>query len=541
DHLKERAELLINSLIRSYNKESKDDGTKLAVATSDFINERLKLIENDLKNVDKNLADYKTANKLNNTEMESGAFLQNALTVDQEVVELNAQLEVAEHLIKTLEQSTTVLLPSNVGIQDPALTSAINSYNQLVLEKQEYSKSMREDNPAMITLNQNIANIKEGIQGSLSLYRSNLTSSLKIVNNKKSNLNEKLQQLPAQELGFRNIARQQQIVEAIYLFLLQKREEAEIKASATVDVLKVVDEAYGTNIPVTPKRNIIYLGSFLVGLFIPFAILNLKFILNNTIKDKTDFKEVFNGAFLGDIPTSPDVIINDNDRSSLAESFRIIRSNLNFILPKNNDSKVIYITSTVAGEGKTFTAVNLSQILSLTKKKVILVGADVRAPKILDYLDLSNNKRKQGLTDFIINEQLKTTDIIMREPGNYAFDVLSAGSLPPNPSELLMDERFSLLLQELKNTYDFVIVDTAPVGMVSDTVIIAEHADATLFVARSNFLDKRLTGVLEDMYVNKKLKNIALLINDVDYNRGYRYGYGYGYGETKKKKWWQRK
>src|SRR5690606_4072561 len=159
DHLKGRAELLINSLIGLYNEESKEDGTKLSVATSDFINERLKLIEGDLKNVDKDLADYKTANKLNNTEMESGAFLQNALTVDQEVVELNAQLQVAEHLIKTLTQNTAVLLPSNVGIQDPALTSAINSYNQLVLEKQEYSKSMREDNPAMITLNQNIANV----------------------------------------------------------------------------------------------------------------------------------------------------------------------------------------------------------------------------------------------------------------------------------------------------------------------------------------------------------------------------------------------
>src|SRR5690606_33166454 len=255
DHLKGRAELLINSLIGLYNEESKEDGTKLSVATSDFINERLKLIEGDLKNVDKDLADYKTANKLNNTEMESGAFLQNALTVDQEVVELNAQLQVAEHLIKTLKQNTAVLLPSNVGIQDPALTSAINSYNQLVLEKQEYSKSMREDNPAMITLNQNIANVKEGIQGSLSLYRNNLQSSLKIVNTKKSTLNDKLSRLPAQELGFRNIARQQQIVESIYLFLLQKREEAEIKASATVDVLKVVDDAYGTNIPVTPKKN----------------------------------------------------------------------------------------------------------------------------------------------------------------------------------------------------------------------------------------------------------------------------------------------
>lgn len=542
DNLKDRAVLIVNSLIYNYNQDSKEDGSKLAEATSAFINERLDLISADLKNVDKNLADYKTTNKLNNTEMESGAFLQDVMAVDKQVVELSAQLQVAQHLIATLQGNKNVLLPSNVGIQDPALSTAISNYNQLVLEKQEYAKSMRNDNPAMETLNKNIADVREGIQGSLRLYQNNLQSSLKIITDKKGTINEKLTKLPAQELGFRNIARQQQIVEAIYLFLLEKREEAEIKSSATVDVVKIVDNAYGSDLPVNPKSNFIYLIALLLGVLVPFGIIYVKLMLNNTIKDKTDFKGIFDGAFLGDIPTSEETIIAQNDRSSLAEAFRIIRSNLNFVLPKITGGKAIFVTSTVSGEGKTFTAVNLAQILALTKKKVVLLGADVRAPKVLEYLNLDKDIYRQGLTDLIVNEQLNLEQVLAVKPNGYLFDVVPSGSVPPNPSELLMDEKMEALITELKSMYDYVIVDTAPVGMVSDTQIIADNADATLYIARSNYLDKRLTSILQDMQSNKKLKNIALIINDVDYNRGYGYGYGYGYGDAfAKKKWYKRR
>lgn len=366
------------------------------------------------------------------------------------------------------------------------------------------------------------------------MYVRNLQASLSLLQNTEGGLNNKLKKLPKQERGFRNIARQQQIVEAIYLFLLQKREEAEIRATATTDTLKIVDEAYSTNTPVTPKNSSVYFWSILLGFFIPFTLLFLKFLLSNTIKDKKDFTGIYSGPFLGDIPTSDDEITGSNDRSGLAESLRIIRSNLNFILPKTTYGKVIYVTSTLPGEGKTFTAVNLAQILALTKKTVIVLGADVRVPKILDYLNLP--VKNIGLTTLLANHDIDVNTVILKQPENYLFDILPAGIIPPNPAELLMDERFKEIVTELKNRYDYVIVDTAPVGMVSDTQIIAEYADATLFIARSNFLDKRLTTVLQDMYLNKKLKNIGLIINDVNYNKGYGYGYGYGYEYSDRKK-----
>lgn len=534
DNIKERAILIVNSLINSYSLESKEDESKLAEATASFINERLQLITSDLENVDKNLEDYKTKNNLNNTETEAVMFLTDALAADKEVVTQGAQLQIAQHLQQTLQNNKNSLLPSNIGIQDAALSETISNYNQLVLEQQQYSKSMTPNNPTMVTLLKNIEDLRINILSSLKMYVRNLQASLNLLQNTEGGLNNKLKKLPKQERGFRNIARQQQIVEAIYLFLLQKREEAEIRATATIDTLKIVDEAYTTNTPVTPKNSSVYFWSILLGFFVPFTLLFLKFLLSNTIKDKKDFNGIYSGPFLGDIPTSDDEITGSNDRSGLAESLRIIRSNLNFILPKTTYGKVIYVTSTLPGEGKTFTAVNLAQILALTKKTVIVLGADVRVPKILDYLNLT--VKNMGLTTLLANHDVDVNTVILKQPENYLFDILPAGIIPPNPAELLMDERFKEIVTELKNRYDYVIVDTAPVGMVSDTQIIAEYADATLFIARSNYLDKRLTTVLQDMYLNKKLKNIGLIINDVNYNKGYGYGYGYGYEYSDRKK-----
>jgi len=534
DNIKERAILIVNSLINSYSLESKEDESKLAEATASFINERLQLITSDLENVDKNLEDYKTKNNLNNTETEGVMFLTDALAADKEVVTQGAQLQIAQHLQQTLQNNKNSLLPSNIGIQDAALSETISNYNQLVLEQQQYSKSMTPNNPTMVTLLKNIDDLRINILSSLKMYVRNLQASLNLLQNTEGGLKNKLKKLPKQERGFRNIARQQQIVEAIYLFLLQKREEAEIRATATIDTLKIVDEAYTTNTPVTPKNSSVYFWSILLGFFVPFTLLFLKFLLSNTIKDKKDFNGIYYGPFLGDIPTSDDEITGSNDRSGLAESLRIIRSNLNFILPKTTYGKVIYVTSTLPGEGKTFTAVNLAQILALTKKTVIVLGADVRVPKILDYLNLT--VKNMGLTTLLANHDVDVNTVILKQPENYLFDILPAGIIPPNPAELLMDERFKEIVTELKNRYDYVIVDTAPVGMVSDTQIIAEYADATLFIARSNYLDKRLTTVLQDMYLNKKLKNIGLIINDVNYNKGYGYGYGYGYEYSDRKK-----
>lgn len=533
----ERGKLFINHLIEAYNNDVQTDNQKLAKATTEFINNRLNIISNDLEGVDKNMEQFKSSNKITNAEAEANLFLNNAFSIDKEVTTFSAQLDIARHLTNTLSQNKSVLLPSNIGIQDAALSTAINNYNTLVLEKQELSKSMKDNNPSMATLNQNILDSKENIKSSVQLYERNLQMQLQTVESKRGESTSKLAQLPKQESGLRKIARQQQIVESIYLYLLEKREEAEIKSSASVDVIKIIDLAYADQVPVAPKKQIILLGAFLLGCILPLGIIFVYFKLNNTVKDKKEIGEIFSGAILGEVPKSENTMITFDDRSSLAESFRIIRSNLSFVLPKHDKGKVIYITSTLSGEGKTFTAVNLLKILSLTQKKTLLIGADVRSPKILSYLGLhEGGAHPKGLTDLLADDLLKTDEVLWKQPANYLFDVLPAGTIPPNPSELLMNHRYEQLIQEMKEIYDYIIVDTAPVGMVGDTQIIAEHADATLYVIRANYLDRRMLPIFKDMFTQKKLKNMAVIVNDVDHNKGYGYGYGYGYGNDQPNK-----
>ena len=535
DNIKQRGVLIINSIIKNYNYENIENGSKLAKATAKFINDRLELINIDLEQVDKNLQNYKVANSINNTEAEVGIYLNDVIGIDSQIIDYTAQLQTAQHLTSTLANNKNNLLPSNIGIQDAALSNAINNFNLLVLERQDYSKSMRIENPVMEALQNNINDSRTSILSSLLLYQNNIQSALDIVQEKKNNLNSSLSNLPEKERGFRDIARQQQIVESIYLFLLEKREEAEIRSAASIDNVIIVDDAYPKPIPVSPKKNIIYLGAFMLGIVIPFGAIQISSLLNNKIKDRSDFQKVFNGAFLGDVPRSKNKMIQGHDRSNLAEAMRIIRTNLNFILPKNDDCKVIYITSSIAGEGKTFFSVNLTQLLALAKKKVIVIGGDIRKPRLLQALNIDHQYTK-GLSDLLAEPKLCLQDVVLRKPSGLLFDVLSSGTVPPNPAELLMEPKYNSIIEELKKEYDFIIVDTAPIGMVSDTQIIADAADATIFIARSNYLDKRMTTLLQDAYLNKKLKNIALVINDLDYDRGFGYGYGYGYGYEEKEK-----
>src|SRR5690606_13795464 len=275
---------------------------------------------------------------------------------------------------------------------------------------------------------------------SLDNYRSTLQLSLNSGQNKKNEIENRLSMAPRQELGFRDIARQQQTIEAIYLFLLQKREENEIKAAARPDILKVIDNAYGSDIPVAPKKAIILLGALIAGLLVPFAILYLKFLLDNKIHSRRDIEDKFAAPILGELPTSDEPIVQENDRSSLAEAFRILRTNITFMLGPKKDTAVIFVTSTTSGEGKSFVSTNLSRILSMSGKRVLLVGADIRSPKVLDYLGLSYLQHTNvGITQFLINPDMDIDNIIIKKPEGYDFDIIYSGYVAPNPAELLMN------------------------------------------------------------------------------------------------------
>ena len=528
---------IIDDLIITYNSDLVNDNHKLTEATSKFINSRLEIVTNDLRGVDKNLEQYKVSNNITDVTSEANIFLESAADNDKKLLESSTQLQLVDYMNSTLNSAKSDLLPSNIGLEDKSISSEIASYNELVLAKEDMLKSVTNEHPNVIKLQEQISDIKRNLKNSLRLYRNNTQTTLNSIQNKQNQIVSKIQKVPSQERGFRDISRQQQIVEALYLFLLQKREENEIKAAATPENIKVIDYAYDNKIPVSPKKNIILLGALMLGIIVPFVLIYIYKLLNNNVNSKEDVENAVGAPIAGQVPKSETSIIEHNDNSSVAEAFRILRTNVNFLMKNSKESQCIYVTSTTSGEGKTFVATNLAQILTMSGKSVLLIGADIRSPKVLDYLNIADQYRhRYGVTEYLISEDVKMEEIIIKKPDNYKFDVIYSGQIAPNPSELLMNGRFDDIVNYGKQHYDYVLVDTAPVSLVTDTLLIADDADLTMYVVRANYLDKRMLAIPRDLYKENRLKNMTMVVNDVDFTKGY--GYGYGYGENHNNQSW---
>ena len=373
---------------------------------------------------------------------------------------------------------------------------------------------------------------------SLQRLQSNLEIKRNNLNNQDNMLAGKKRAVPTLERQFRVIDRQQRVKEELYLYLLQKREETALSLAATENNAKVIDAARASVTPVSPKKMMILLIAVIIGLLIPFVVIYLNDLLNTKIKTRLELDKRLQIPFLGDIPRSEshEEMMNTNSRSSSAEAIRIVRTNLEFMLSKvaPGRAKTVFVTSTIPGEGKTFVSVNVAGTIALSGKKVLLVGLDVRNPKLAEYLPIN----PKGVTNYLSGKENNLKDLITPLKNYKNFDVLSSGIIPPNPVELLMDDRITKMFDELKSLYDYIIVDTAPVSLVTDTILVANNADAFIYVVRANYLDRRMLRVPEMFYNEKKLPNMSMVLNDTKLtNKGYGYGYGYGYGneqETKK-------
>src|SRR5690606_26684480 len=392
-----------------------------------------------------------------------------------------------------------------------------------------------------IQLEQQIRSLKSNLVASL---KRNL-SSLQIIRNdykrQESEMQSKLSQVPRQEREFRIIDRKQKVKEALYLFLLQKREETNITLAATDLNAKVIDKAIATDKPVAPKTMIVLLAALILGALIPFIVIYIQNLLDTKIKTRFDITDNSNIPFLGDIPTSEtsDQLMELSSRSSAAEAIRSVRTNLDFILSDKNEDecKVIFLTSTISGEGKTFVSANLAAIFSLSEKKVLLMGLDLRNPKIYEYIKVI----LLGVSNYITSNGKSLDDYIIPVGGYKNFDVLSSGSIPPNPTEILMNKKIKDIFDQLKTQYDYIIVDTAPVSLVTDTLLISKYADATIYVVRANKIDKEMLRIPNELYRENKLSKLTLVLNDSDVTKGYGYGYGYGYGsKIEDKPFWKR-
>lgn len=544
--LPDKAADIVNNLIKQHNLDAIEDKNEVSKNTASFINERIKYITMELSDVEGEAEQFKTKNKLTDISSEAELFLKTGSQSEMSQVEAGMQLQLVEYMSEDLSKRTNPaeFIPSNLGLQDVSIAETIAAYNKLVQERNRVLKNAGEKNPLVESMDVQLLGMKASLKESLDNLKTSLTIRIRELNKQEGGINSKIASVPKYEREYRIIQRQQQIKEALYLYLLQKREETNIALAVTVSNAKIIDAAHSNGNMVAPKRKVIYMLSLLAGVLLPVLIFYLADLLDTRVHGRKDVDKL-KLPFLGDIPLSDEknkIVVSRDSNSGIAEAFRLLRTNVDFMLGSDRASgKTVFVTSTIGKEGKSFVALNLGASLAISGKKVLLLGMDLRAPKILKYLNLED---KKGLTDLIMSGSMQPASYIFRPKEMEGLDILPSGSIPPNPAELLMNPGIKELFGLLRQQYDYIVVDTAPVGMVTDTLLLNAYADAFVYVVRANYLDKRLLSIAETAFREKRLSNMAVLINGSDHTKGYGYGYGYGgygYGGDKPRRWWQRK
>ncbi|ROI00547.1 GumC family protein [Chryseobacterium daecheongense] len=542
----EKAEDVLKRLAIDYNRDASLDKNSEAQKTADFIEDRIRIIARELGEVENQKENFKVENKIADIASEAEISLQSISHGKQEQLENESQLELVNSLLGYMNnQNSYQVLPLNVGLTNPDTSSNIALFNQLVIERNRLLENSTPANPVVQDVTKQINSMRSSIVSSLQKTLSGLQIKRNNLLNEQNKVAGRISKIPLQEKLFRSIERQQNIKEQLYLLLLQKREEAAISLAIAAPKARVVDDPLTSGIPVSPKRQIIYLAALLVGLLIPLGIIYLIELFNNRIKSKKDLEKLLQGGtVIGELPRigndQPD-IVQVNDLSPMAEAFRILITNMNFMLPKNKKGHVVFVTSSVKGEGKTFTSVNLALTLATPRKKVIIIGSDIRNPQLQRY----NESRKglKGITEYMYDQEIKADEIIHRSTFNPHCDVIYSGSIAPNPTDLLSNGRYQELVESLKDRYDYIVLDTAPLMLVTDSFLIVDTADVVVYVVRSEYTPKDLIDFANKQIYEGKIKNVGFVLNDVSNTEGgygYNYGYGYGYSAKEKQSWWKK-
>lgn len=519
----ERGKDFLNTLVSLYNERGLEQKNLEAEKTAKFIDERLGIISGELYSVEKEIENYKIENKVINVGSDAAAAYQRkeAYAETQLQAELNENIEkLIDDFINNPDNKNSLLI-STSGI----VGEAINRYNNLLISRRELLRTAKENNPAVKRLDDQIDLAWKNIKDVLAASRKEKNVSLSDIKRLESKMQKKVAEAPSKEREFINIKRQQAIKEELFMFLLQKKEDNAITLAANTPKGQVVDAAYNLNKPVSMPKKLILLIGLVVGFFIAAAYLYLKEFFKTKFATKEELEKMTSLPIVGEVcqnHTNHNIVVKEGDNSSISELFRLIRTNLQFLLSGSGE-KVILVTSSVSGEGKSFISSNLAASLALTGKKVLLIGLDIRQPKLGEYL---NVKSAKGLTNYLASADVTEDDIIVRSPFTKGLDVILSGPIPPNPAELLLGERLDNLFKKLRDIYDYIIVDSAPVGMVSDTLSLNRIADVTLYVCRANYTQKENISYAESLSKDNKLKKISFVINATNTKTGYGYGYG---------------
>lgn len=542
---------VLNTLIETYDTSTKEKKNIISKNTVNFIDKRVELIASDLINVDDSIVRFKTGNKVTDVASEAGQFLSSSAQNEQQLDQVRTQLMQLNYMDSALgDDSSFNSIPSNLGLGDGSISALSSQYNELLRTRDAKLKSAGAKNPVVLQLDATLKGIRQNLSNSIQNSKQSLSIQINSLQGQAQRINSKIFSVPGQQSKLRSIERKQGIKESLYLYLLQKREEAAISLTATSPNLKIIDEAYGLGFPVFPDKKIVYLGAFFIGLLIPFSVIYVKDLLDNKIHNKEDLEsEVRNITVLGEVPrirTKDKSLVERNDRSILSESFRIIRTNFDYVMRGRkikNYSNVIFVTSTINGEGKSFFSMNMALTMANTNKRVLLIGADIRNPQIFSAIKDKNTKgSKVGLTEYLVDKSILLGETINEfNVNDIKIDVLLSGKVPPNPAELLMGDRVKELFDAVSEQYDYVIVDTAPSMLVTDTLLISQYAGHTIYLTRAGYTEKQILNFAKELHVDKKLNGMMLVVNDVNQsNFGYGAKYGY-YGAPKKKGLFKRK
>ena len=531
DPIPEKAKDIINKLMDVYNIEAIEDKNEVATNTLKFLDDRLKKLTAGLSGVEKNVETFKSANGLTDINTQASSYTNQASSLNNQLSEWAIQIDVLESIENYLRnnQDSYSTVPSTLGIKDETLLGLIGKFNELQLERERLLRTVEASNPLVQNLDEQLVKLRINILENLR----NIKKSLRITSNNlrasSGKFQSQIRKMPGMERELLGINRQQSIKQNIYSYLLQKREETAISLAATTTMARVIDPATGGDSPTGTESRSLYLAALLLGLGVPFAIVYLINALNNKVRSQQDVVAATATPIIGEIAhnsSNEAVVIREGMRSPIAEMFRLVRTNLNFaVLGKENI--VVLVTSSMWGEGKTFFSINLAASLALTGRRVVLLDLDLRNPNVAKELELLN---RTGISEYLVSDKVSIDDIIMPAEHVPGLSVGTSGAIPPNPSELLMSSRLSCLIQELKSRFDYIIIDTPPVGLVADAFVLAPFAGLSLFVVRYDYTKKAQLTIIKNIYRDKTLNNPMIVLNDAKEANGAGYGYGYGYG-----------
>lgn len=537
DEIPQRAIDYLKQLAIVYNRQANEDKNQIAVRTEQFINQRLEKINAELGNTEGQLENYKKRNNMVQLSMNASTAFSNADSYAQKLNEANTQVALLDELTKYMNEPSNrhQPIPSNVGLNDASATSLINKYNEIALQRNQLLHSASESSPTVTPLTSQLDDLQASIKRAMSQARAGLNIQRNSIASQQGKYQGQISNTPEQERILTQIGRQQEVKSGLYLMLLQKREENSISLAATADKGKLIDNPVFAG-KVTPKDSIILMIAFGLGLAIPALILFLLAFFRYKIEGHDDVAKLTKLPIIADVAiasdrakTKADIVVHENKNNLMEEIFRSLRTNLQFLMKEHD--KVILMTSTTSGEGKTFIASNVAISFALLGKKVVLVGLDIRKPRLAELFEIDDHHH--GITNLLIKDNITWDDVnkqIVNSGVNSNLDLLMAGPVPPNPGELVTRKSLEETMDILKEHYDYIVIDTAPVGLVTDTLALGRIANATVYVCRADYTQKSSFGLINGLAYEKKMPNMSIVLNGVDLSKK-KYGYYYGYGK----------